>query len=79
MLDLAGEAAHVVQRREVGLQRLRAGQLGRDGVELRGVAAVEQEPRPVLVQALRERAAQAVGCTRDEDRAVGDRAHDPRD
>ena len=78
LAHLCGEPADVLERREVGLQRLRARELARDRRELGGIAPVEQQLRPFGVQPRREGAPEPVGGAGDEDHALGERPHDLR-
>ena len=73
---LGGEPADVVERREVGLQGLRAG-ARRDRSELRGIAPVEQQLRAFGVQPRREGTPEPVGGAGDKDDALGRTAAPP--
>src|SRR6266568_1621671 len=82
-LDLAGETAHRLERREVGpvdaqpvVVRSLADLLGRARQPVRA-AAVEQHGRTARGQVLRQRPAEPVGGAGDEDRLLVEGTHQP--
>ena len=66
-LDLGRQAAHLLQRREVGLEVGSAAELLAQRIELLAAAAVEEDARAAGGEVARDAAAEPVGRAGDQD------------